>query len=1423
MSECNVPPYQHPCRASGVGPSCFNPINIPIDSGGGGSGVRGLGGPSDTTETSTTSELPPNIQGKVLEPCCDDCEYPDGSGDGTGGSGDGTDDGGNGEGGDAPETDPAEEGEPGFTVDPGTTVPDGNDQGDKAKKKCIEDIRRDIDEQVQKCLCECFTGVRTGNLADDRPGQSQWCWGYCIDSVQDIDFKKCFCQSMTCGGGPGDEEDDTPDTPKDPTDKPPGPKDPRYEENQFGPEISEVSFPGSTYDEVIPLVYNRGVLGGNIIWASEARVVKKCIGEYAHESDGTLVVISNRVTQTYVDFALALCEGTISGIARIWIGDNLVYNNTIETDAAGVVTNTGDGSVVTTVENITMFKKDEKNLDKFDRTTLELRVYTGSEDQPVDPAIFAQYRAAAPAFRGVAYIMFKNFELTGNNGSIPALKIEVIRNAQNIRPKQISALVDSDLKDVKPDLLWFDEPSRRLYVGGNANVSSYKAGIREVNYDTLEEVAQFAGGLTPNAPNEDFDHTTFIMSPRGHFVVQTGATGGTRPVVAVSTLDGYGRSSYGLRTGNVEHTTTSIADYGASNGHASGYARIRLSDRVYYDTLFLVSDNDQAFLIERSFGNYTRLNAGQGMNFTTQTAKAFATAERTYLVQTEQDAVPHKSNDFYIVTQPTSGLSSVVLYRGTAYSSEGQFYSTTAGLDAFTLDAALWGRRTNGSVMNVIADARYSALFVFLRFTDGTGYVVKWNVNTETTEWATELVSAPPYSSAGARATTETSKFYHYIGGDNKVYALNKRSGVVVEYADLVADYGLAPIGGAQFYDTLAQTITYITNNNQIARVFVGRIFTGTTALSDIVTDIMTRSGLEAYEYDTTGLEGIEVHGYVISSNVTMRAALTQLGVIYDFIPRQRDYQIVFTETGYDTGEALSLTNLEPGSQEVISRVATVDADAFHSARVQYYDIDAAMGVNTQVVTSAIQPPRGQENTGQITVNFPFASDAAFAMALGERLLNDAAFNAEKVRLRAGPSMVALEPGDYVTVYIDGVLPQVYLVITSTIGADRTNDLELVRRTTDDVAVALSPTPPIITNAGSTSEMIPLQPARAIGFPTNIVKNDDAREGYEAGSGLYGGVVYTGDDPYVPRSLYIRAPTGVLATAGTPTRPMDVGTSLTILPPSENIGTDNETELVIRFAKPGAYEVFVDGSDAETFFENDYNNMLYVGGELLQFREYSIDGDGVTYRFRKLLRGRHSTEYYMGNHVAYEVAAAYSDDSWVLCPGTIVNDEADQFAVAVKIGMPSANKFVEDVYTVDHDFVKFFAPSNLRRTVQANGDFILSANFRVRKEDITTDLNDSPTPEAVFGQVMRYYILSGAYDEATFIAALEDNSANYIRTESTFGSAFTYSVSMQVADGFNRLTDTLHVVAFVLPGTDTLIATPRSHPNYRAIKPEYTS
>ena len=142
----------------------------------------------------------------------------------------------------------------------------------------------------------------------------------------------------------------------------------------------------------IARVYGRMRVGGQVIWASdflESSVTSGGGGKGAPSRPKT-----TRYSYS-VSLAIAVCEGEIATIGRIW----------------------ADGEEIAA-------------------ESLNMRVYTGTQDQQPDPVIEAIEGAGlVPAYRGTAYVVLEDLQLEPFGNRVPQFSFEVLRAEQPGSPR----------------------------------------------------------------------------------------------------------------------------------------------------------------------------------------------------------------------------------------------------------------------------------------------------------------------------------------------------------------------------------------------------------------------------------------------------------------------------------------------------------------------------------------------------------------------------------------------------------------------------------------------------------------------------------------------------------------------------------------------------------------------------------------------------------------------------------------------------------------------------------------------------------------------------------------------------------------------------------------------------------------------------
>ncbi len=172
---------------------------------------------------------------------------------------------------------------------------------------------------------------------------------------------------------------------------------PRY---SVGPRLKAMDGITSTEGAGIPRVYGRARIGGQMIWATRfleqtnvsVEAGAPSGGKGGGGGGGNSAPQASVTYSYYASFAVGLCEGPIAFVRRIW----------------------ADG-------------------EELDLTVLPIRVHGGTEDQEPDPLVVAKEGAEnAPAYRGLAHVVFENLPLASFGNRIPQFTFEVVKPVSGI-------------------------------------------------------------------------------------------------------------------------------------------------------------------------------------------------------------------------------------------------------------------------------------------------------------------------------------------------------------------------------------------------------------------------------------------------------------------------------------------------------------------------------------------------------------------------------------------------------------------------------------------------------------------------------------------------------------------------------------------------------------------------------------------------------------------------------------------------------------------------------------------------------------------------------------------------------------------------------------------------------------------------------
>ena len=160
-----------------------------------------------------------------------------------------------------------------------------------------------------------------------------------------------------------------------------------------GPRLTQIDGLSSSEGAAIPRVYGRARIGGQLIWATRfEEEIKVSVTRTKSGAKGSPRQKTVETTYNYfANLAIGLCEGQIAFVRRIWV----------------------DGR-------------------ELDVTAVSMRVHQGHEEQEPDPLIAAKEAGSAPAYRGLAYVVFERFPLGDYGNRVPQFAFEVVRAVEGL-------------------------------------------------------------------------------------------------------------------------------------------------------------------------------------------------------------------------------------------------------------------------------------------------------------------------------------------------------------------------------------------------------------------------------------------------------------------------------------------------------------------------------------------------------------------------------------------------------------------------------------------------------------------------------------------------------------------------------------------------------------------------------------------------------------------------------------------------------------------------------------------------------------------------------------------------------------------------------------------------------------------------------
>lgn len=1006
-----------------------------------------------------------------------------------------------------------------------------------------------------------------------------------------------------------------------------------------GPRLNDLKVQSSKYGAPIPIVYGRARVSGNILWIKGNKLIERRVvtEEGGKGGGGGQEIVTY---EYYASFAVSVCEGEIDSIRRIWADNVLLYDK-------------GTGSDIFSILGTQQIS---------DRIT----VYTGTSTQEPNTLIEADV-GTAPAYRGLAYVVFDALPLKKYGNRIPNMTFEVV-NGSNA-----GELLSSHTTTVTLSSSGFDGFFTKMID------SAGRGFIVMPQYTNSYANSNHKGSILHPDGRQETKATVSLGYNRGYHIAGNPHAKSEGDVIYVPKT-----TSSGL--------TTIISVW---NKDANAFTKT-----AYYSTS--VAMGAECFTVVR--GSYIAMVDVNNTN------------ERIYVA-------PYPSGSS---TTPTPA---VVLCTQNSLGS-GNFESVSHD------GATLW----------LATDANE---FYSFSLADNS------LISTLTTNRVYDQIRYDDYA----------GKLHGQLNG--RFYEINTSTGgdtLILNTGLTEKQCGAWDIRGDLLH--LCENPDYPTTTGTRRYYRLNSVTAANVNLSDVLSDLCTRSGLTAGEIDVTGISDT-VAGYVHTKQAPAKADLETLSLAYQFDAVESGYKVKFVSRG--GASALTLTNDDLAAHEYgqdrpdeLIQMRERDIAIPYRVETAFIDIDRDYDPGSQYAERLVTSAVGIEQT-QLAVLL----SAAQAAAISEILLWRRWLERNSFEFQLPYKYSYLEPTDVITLNLDEGTFKVRLVETST-GAPGLMKCKAVLEL-----------PEIYTSAAAGEAGTPL--TATVGYLADttlnfldmpILRDADDDAGYyyacgpELGSTWEGAAIFQSNDD---GESYFQIDAAIEESVQ--------GVCTTTLATGEWLVFDRVNTVTVRLTNTSNTL-----SSASEINVLNGSNLCAIGNtgrwEILKFANATLGSNPGEYTLDTFIRGYRGTEQHMGSHT--------SSDKFVMLSSTTTqrfNPGADLIGVnrTYKPVTFGKNLIGTDSQTFTNYGIglKPYAPVNIKGSRDGSNNLTITWNRRTRLGGEWRDLVG-----ATLGETTESYeieiLTAGSPDVVrTLTATSESKSYTAAQQTTDFGSAQS-SVSVRI-------------------------------------------
>lgn len=1162
------------------------------------------------------------------------------------------------------------------------------------------------------------------------------------------------------------------------------------------PGANALSFTTSAYGLMLPLVFGSDKLTGNVIWSSDPELFS--------------YVQNDQIVQYWrVNFALAICEGSINNILRMWIGERLIVDNTVNVDVNNVVQPGNDGFILGTQIDLTTEDSPLRTLSSDDRSTI-ITVFDGTEYQiPLGIMRDTEGVGLVPGYRGTAYVLFENFLII--DGAIPNIFVEVSANTSALTPRLFGSFpvtqVIHDSLVASP--IMYDRSYGYLYVpatdasgvGPVPNSDGFMV-YRNNNLEIVRELdatinSGIDGSFLAYRCSVLYNGNMLLHRPSGNFgVMQTynTITGKVDDLLG----PGGGLTSHSLTTGfaalgSACCTFVDIGSNGIPEDVFCGYGQLNKS----YGFMQIDENNQMAMVgVSNLWSASAYWTNAACVAF--QPLPAFTATHPTFMDGVTPTDGTHVIYFHGLADEKVEYIVNVVSYNsvGVGATPTAPIVTTIGSIDSASI----------AGVGNATA-----LLFAFRDDSDGNIII---GFETDNTNLGDRIIKFDPFSGAVLWSTAVTlwvgsqqgfDPPAHCNGGiyawvaftsPQTVWTIDLNDGTPTQViSDITGESLDAAEYVSQYFNGDENSLTYVsyspTAGQELTKIYINRVTRQEVLVSDIVTNLLKRVGFDDSDIDVENITALSLTGYTVKTVSSLRTIFAELATVFRFDVIESEGAIKYKTRGAASVATIPEKYLADIDQNGWLK-ETQDNDFTRRRKINltYRDLDREYGNNVQ---SYILPKYTNEKfdaDAYIDVTVPIVLIPDDAKRLAEILLYSKIIYESSYQLKLPARYLKLEPGDVVDLTMSDQTVTCRVRETS-LSADNTIDLVAVKEDQDIYT-------DIIELSGDVGRFDPSTLGQ-VDARTDMTLVSIPFVNYATVENLSNNYAYflmllnrDGNTPFLG-SIFAY----VDGTKITVTPPASYPTWGYVTTPMNNVtafwSTDYDSVLTVDIVSTTGLSL-ASAASKDALTNNSYINLAYVNGELIQF-ETATNTSGSTWQLTGLVRCKFGSESQSRNHVVGEKFILLGGSTGTLDTNLLqINSElGDSPRKSIQIFLDTNNPFqpapMKVALALNH---RPWAPSDCTGIWTGTGTNDAQLDWERRSR-----WNGEWEDDLI--EYVPLNVLTESYELILFKDPLTLNltdPATYLRKVATTTNTYTYAYADQTADGFDNTTEDLYCLVY---------------------------